>query len=154
MGTKKGHASDQPTRENGRAMPQVELFTLADRAEVVGTKLYLTGGLLDTFTVPALPAQLIFGLALVIKVPSELIGRPLAVRISLANPAHQEIAAVESGFDIPKPPRSDNEDYQRVVMAIPQTILAISEPGRYEAKVTLNGNESTKVRFSVQLIPQ
>jgi hypothetical protein len=142
---------ETPARED---RTRIEMLTLADRAEVVGGKLYVMGGVIDHFFVPALPSEITFGVALSVLVPWHETNRPMQLHLGLRNLDGAEIAGLDWPLISGRPPILQPGDAQHLALAVPEMRVEIPEAGSYLISASLNAEEQAKYTFRVSHAPQ
>jgi len=140
----------QPSANVGGRQARIDFLILADRADIANGKLFLMGGVVDTFLVQAFPAQIAFGVALAIEVPWNATNDPLNVRVTFQDEDGQELAAIDWPISVGRPPYLRAGDVQRVPLALPSLTLTVPVDGLYVASAALNGREEARVSFRVR----
>lgn len=127
--------------------PEVEFLFVADRAEVVGGKLYVMGGAWDQTAVLdfGLPIQVSFAVS--IQVPWHATNQQHQLTISVEDADARVLASIPTTFVVGRPPHLEAGSTQRVVLAIPQISLKLPSPGTYVLTAAVNGQELRRTTF-------
>ncbi len=134
----------------GGQQARIDFLILADRADVANGKLFLMGGVVDTFLVQAFPAQITFGVALAIEVPWNATNDSLNIRVAFQDEDGGELAAIDWPIVVGRPPHLRVGDVQRVPLALQSLMLTVPADGLYVASAALNGREEARVSFRVR----
>ncbi|MGH7776309.1 MAG: DUF6941 family protein [Candidatus Dormibacterales bacterium] len=123
---------------------------VADHAEAVGGKLYVTGGCWDRLTAPQLPAvhpHLSLAITLSLPAPRQTERRRLEVRL-LDPQGHDCLGgAVRSEFEVASP--VDGADAVPVLLVLNFNALQLAHAGRYDFTVHMDGDEIGRTGFLV-----
>ena len=123
---------------------------VADHAEAVGGKLYVTGGCWDRLTAPRLPAvhpHLSLAIAMVLPAPRAAERRRLEVR--LLDPGGHDIlgGAVRSDFEVA--PAPDGAAEVPVLLVLNFNALQLARPGRHDFELSMDGVELGRTGYLV-----
>lgn len=127
--------------------PAVEFLLVADRAEVVGGKLYVMGGAWEHTAVQDfnLPIQVSFAVS--IQVPWHATNQQHQLSIAVEDEDARRLASIPTTFVVGRPPHLDVGSTQRFVLAVPQISLKLPGPGTYVLSASVNGNELRRTTF-------
>jgi hypothetical protein len=131
-----------------KAGPRIEFLILADRAEVVGGKLYLMGGGWDQVTLPPID-------------PSAVMAIGVAVRVTLPpgdHASHTVTLSIEGPGDptiIPNrfqfvPSENAPADRRLNVLIATECLLGVKEVGAHAVVARLDSGEPTHAWFTVE----
>jgi hypothetical protein len=133
--------------------PSVDFLILADRAEAVKGKLYMMGGGWDRIWVTdfAQPQRISLAVGILVPWNATNVSHSLAIRIETQD--GNELAALGLNFNAGRPPTIGQAESQRVVLAF-ELVLALPAPGTYAIKAFVDNEESKRVVFYAQSLPQ
>lgn len=127
--------------------PDVEFVLVADRAEVVGGKLYVMGGAWEQTAVLDFDVPIQVSLAVSIQVPWHATNQHHQVAISIDDADARPIATIPTSFVVGRPPHLEAGSAQRVVLAIPFVGLKLPAPGTYVVSASVNGQGGRRTTF-------
>ena len=127
---------------------KVDWLMLADRAEVVGGKLYLMGGGWDRLGLNEIPGPYTFSIATAILVPWNQTNEPHKFEMSIMDEDSTEIVKMEGGFEAGRLPGSRRGHPVRVQLAFGVT-LEFKRDGGYVIDGSVNGQLLHQTRFYV-----
>ena len=132
---------------------EVEWLILADYAEIIGGKLYLTGGGWDRLTVnTGFPFTKPIGLAAAFRVPWNDTNRPQNVEIEIQSDDGASIGKMGAQFEVGRPPGMKPGQSQRFQLAA-NLPLTLGAPGSYVVVARVEGQEASRVPFNVTAGP-
>jgi hypothetical protein len=137
------------------ARVQLTTFLLADHAEAVNGKLYVTGGCWNAITVSQLPAvHPHFTVAAALNVPWQATNQEHSLRLDLLDANGQSALpeALQGHFETGRPPGMRVGDETIVVMAFNFNGLQLPAPGTYDFVLEVDGTELGRASFKVILI--
>ncbi len=117
----------------------VDYLIVADRADVMGGKLYLMGGGFDRIQPPDYPLNLMLGIAVGVRVPYQETEDPHKIRVTLERADGDNLVEIEAEIQTGRPPGMRGKDLP-VPMAF-NVPLTLSEPGDYVLTATVDGRE-------------
>ena len=128
----------------------VEWVMLADRAEILGNKLYVMGGGWDVVTVLGpLPAQHLCGIAASFSADwNNDTNRPHEVEIEVQSEDGVQIWAMRGQLVVGRPPGIRPGQSQRTQIAA-NLVLVLPTLGTYVAIARVGGDELARVHFNV-----
>lgn len=132
-------------------------FLVADHAEAVGGKLYVTGGCWNSLTVPQLPAlHPHLTVAAALHVPWKATNQPHSLRLDLVDEDGQTLLpeAAEVGLEAGRPPGMRSGDDAVIVMAFNFDGLKLERPGLQSFVLSVDGSELGRVGFKVLVAGQ
>lgn len=143
---------------SAQRVDQVELtaFFLADHAEAVGGKLYVTGGCWNTLNVGQLPTTYHhLSICIVCEVPWELTDRTHAFEVRLVDADGQDLLpqAFSGQIEPARPPDMRPGDRVALVMVLNLNNMAVTRAGHQEFVLTLDDRPIGRARFSVNVAP-
>jgi hypothetical protein len=127
-------------------------FLLADHAEAVNGKLYVTGGCWNAITVSQLPARHPhFTVAAALHVPWQATNQEHSLRLELIDANGQSVLPepLQGHFETGRPPGMRAGDEAAVVIAFNFNALELSSAGMYEFVLEVNGSEMGRASFKV-----
>lgn len=127
-------------------------FLLADHAEAVNGKLYVTGGCWNTLAVPKLPAaHPHFTVAAALHVPWKATNQEHSLRLDLvdANGQSELPEALQGHFETGRPPGMRAGDETAVVIAFNFNGLELRSAGIHEFVLEVDGSELGRASFKV-----
>lgn len=127
-------------------------FFLADHAESVGGKLYVTGGCWNTIYVTELPVQHPhLSLALAIGVPWEETNQRHQLEIELIDADGHPVMPqkLSAGFEAGRPPGMRAGDENPFVLVFNINGLRVEHEGWYEFVCTVDGSRIGEARFKI-----
>lgn len=127
--------------------PEVEFLFVADRAEVVGGKLYVMGGAWDQTAVHDFDLPIQVSLAVSIQVPWHATNQHHQLAITVEDADARPLASLPTAFVVGRPPQLEAGSAQRVVLAIPFISLKLPGPGTYVVFASVNGEELRRTTF-------
>lgn len=136
---------------------QVPAFFLADHAEAVRGKLYVTGGCWNTLTVSDFPAKHgHMSLAVALNVPWHETNVEHAMRIELLDEDGHPVAGahIEGNFEVGRPAGVRPGDDILNVMAIAIENLQLPTPGMYQFQLSINDKPAAWAAFRVRSAKQ
>ena len=120
---------------------------LSDYSEAVNGKLYMTGGGWNVLTLPELPHEWGFSIALGIDVGWDETNQRHSISLGIHDPDGVELGeGFSAEFETGRPPGMPAGQEQRLVMSIGAT-AAFAAPGPHAAVVLVNGEELGRARF-------
>ena len=126
---------------------KVGFLLLADHAEAVNGKLYMTGGGWNILSLPELPQEWGFHIALGLDVGWDETNQRHELVVSVHDPDGAELSEGLVGeFEAGRPPGMPAGQEQRLVMSI-GTQVTFSTAGPHAAVVQVNGEEIGRARF-------
>ncbi len=125
----------------------IGFLLLADHAEAVNGKLYMTGGGWNVLRLPELPHDWAFHIALGIDVAWHETNDPHELQVNIQDPDGVELGeGLSANFETGRPPGMTAGQEQRLVMSI-GTTATFSTAGPHAAVVTVDGDELGRARF-------
>jgi hypothetical protein len=125
----------------------IGFLLLADHAEAVNGKLYMTGGGWNVLRLPELPHDWAFHIALGIDVAWHETNDPHELQVNIQDPDGVELGeGLSANFETGRPPGMTAGQEQRLVMSI-GTTATFSAAGPHAAVVTVDGDELGRARF-------
>jgi len=134
---------------------EVTGFLIADHAEAVNGKLYLTGGGWDTLAVPELPAQHPhISLAVVLRIPWTATNQQHTFEIVLVDEDGTSLLPETVGgqFEAGRPPGMRSTDDQTAIFALSINGLELKRDGTHIFRLLLDGSPEAEARFKVLLV--
>lgn len=129
--------------------PTIEFVMIADRAEVLGGKLYVMGGCWDRVSVPQVrpDAALSMGVALRILLPSEAVPRQHRIGLRVDGPGNPSVVPDQLGFMLQ--PQTSDESPQLSVLVATECFVAADSPGLHEIVASVDGQELARSAFRI-----
>jgi len=125
----------------------IGFLLLADHAEAVNGKLYMTGGGWNVLRLPELPHDWAFHIALGIDVAWHETNDPHELQVTIQDPDGVELGeGLSANFETGRPPGMTAGQEQRLVMSI-GTTATFSAAGPHAAVVTVDEEELGRARF-------
>jgi hypothetical protein len=125
----------------------IGFLLLADHAEAVNGKLYMTGGGWNVLRLPELPHDWAFHIALGIDVAWHETNDPHELQVNIQDPDGVELGeGLSANFETGRPPGMTAGQEQRLVMSI-GTTATFSTAGPHAAVVNVDGEELGRARF-------
>ncbi|HEV7769726.1 MAG TPA: hypothetical protein VGO66_03590 [Solirubrobacterales bacterium] len=125
----------------------IGFLLLADHAEAVNGKLYMTGGGWNVLRLPELPHDWAFHIALGIDVAWHETNNPHELQVNIQDPDGVELGeGLSANFETGRPPGMPTGQEQRLVMSIGTTATFVA-PGPHAAVVQVDGEELGRARF-------
>ncbi len=118
---------------------EIDYLIVADRADVMGGKLYLMGGGFDRIQPPDFPLSLMLGIAVGVRVPYHETEDPHTVRETLERADGDKLVEIEAELQTGRPPGMRGKDLP-VPMAF-NVPITVSEPGDYVLNAHVDGRE-------------
>ncbi len=135
---------------------KIEWILMADSAEVLGGKLYMLGGGWDRMPASASKDSKdsrVFALAFSILVPWHQANEKHTMKIEIIDEdGKRTIFKVEGEFEVGRPAGAVRGQLLRVPIAV-KYMGTIEQPGTYAVIGSLDGEESCRTQFHVQLPP-
>jgi hypothetical protein len=127
----------------------IKVMMPADGAQAVAGKLYVLGGGFDRITIPSLPAQYKFDLAMLIEVPWSATNQPYQLVVELLDADGQAVGyRAEATMETGRPPGMRRGASLIVPVAMP-VFAEFQEVGRYVLRGAINGEERNRVSIEV-----
>jgi hypothetical protein len=133
--------------------PDVDFLILADRAEVIGNKLYMMGGGWDQVMLPSVQVPIFIGIGIALRVPWHATNRAHNWSLSVQSQDAEVLMQVNAEFTAGRPSGITAGADQRVMFAIPSTPVSIPAAGTYVIIASINGEEKRRISFQVTLAP-
>lgn len=136
---------------------RVSTFLIADHAEAVAGKLYVTGGCWDTLAVSQLPvAHPHLTVAAALHVPWKATNHPHILELDLVDEdgASQLPDPVRAEMEAGRPPGMRSGDETVAVLAVNFDGLKLGRPGLHSFTLSIDGTELTRVGFKVVVAGQ
>jgi hypothetical protein len=129
--------------------PVIDLFMLADRAEVVNGKLYLMGGLWSRLFVQDFGRATPISFALAIIVSPDLAGQEYTIQVVVEDAeTHQSIGVnLQASFTVTGESSGPDREAQRVLLAVPAVPVKFPQAGRYEAVARILDGQERRAAF-------
>lgn len=144
----------EPADEFVRSLnqPEIDFVIIADRAEVVGGKLYLMGGGYDRILLKDEPPHAFtLSFAVGVMVPWNACNQEHRITFAVEDAEGKDIGfTAEVGFNVGRHPSMAPGESQRVMIAPPQAAVAFPGYGTYFLRVTLNGVSHKKEAIYVR----
>jgi hypothetical protein len=131
---------------------RLSTFLVADHAEAVGGKLYLTGGCWNSITVQQLPAvHPHLTVAAALHIPWQATNQPHSLRLDLVDEdgGSRLPEALEAKLEAGRPPGMRSGDEAIVVMALNFDGLKFERAGVHSFVLSLDGTELGRIGFKV-----
>lgn len=126
---------------------KIGFLLLSDHSEAVNGKLYMTGGGWNVLTLPELPHDWGFHIALGIDVAWDETNQRHSLHLNIHDPDGLELGeGFSAEFETGRPPGMPPGQEQRLVMSIAAT-AAFETAGPHAAVVQVNGEELGRARF-------
>ena len=126
---------------------RIGFLLLADHSDAVNGKLYMTGGGWNTITLPELPQEWGFHIALGLDVGWDETNQRHDLLVNIHDPDGVELGeGLSAEFEAGRPPGMSAGQEQRLVMSI-GTRATFSTSGPHAAVVQVNGEELGRARF-------
>jgi hypothetical protein len=132
-------------------------FMVADHAEAVGGKLYVTGGCWNSITVPQLPAlHPHLTVAAALHVPWKATNQPHSLHVDLVHEDGESRLPepVEATIEAGRPPGMRSGDEVILVMALNFDGIKFERPGNHSFVLTVDGTEVGRIGFKVLVAGQ
>lgn len=129
--------------------PQVDTLILADRAEVLNSKLYMMGGGWDRLYVVDFTRPHALSIAVGVLVPWSATNREHRLAIRIESQDNDELANLALGFNAGRPTQLKNAQSQRVLLAF-QAEMVIRGPGTYLVRAIIDEHESKSIEFHAE----
>ena len=128
---------------------EVLSFLLADHAEAVNGKLYMTGGGWNTLGAPTLPYQHVhMSLAVALEVPWSATNQEHRFRILLVDEdGRPQGAEMGANLEIGRPPGMRSGDVQNVIFCFGLDGLTLEKAGQYSFELEIDGSVEAHARF-------
>ena len=126
---------------------QVDIFVLADHAQLSENKLYLSGGGWTRLTVPHVPVRRRVGLAIGLRIDPDEAGAPHSFRIDMQTPG-DPVELGQGQFETER-----FEGPSQVFLLAINSDLPITSEGTYDLILSVDGNEIKRTGFQVAIIP-
>ena len=136
---------------------RLSTFMVADHAEAVGGKLYVTGGCWNSITVPQLPADHShLTVAAALHVPWRATNQPHSFHLDLVLEDGQSQLAqpVEAKLEAGRPPGMRSGDEAIIVLALNFDGLKFEHAGFYSFVLSVDGTELGRIGFKVLVAGQ
>jgi hypothetical protein len=130
-------------------------FMLADHAEAVNGKLYVTGGCWNAITVAQLPTTYPhFTVAAALQVPWQATNQEHSLRLDLVDANGQSVLpeSLQGHFETGRPPGMRAGDEAAVVVAFNFNGLQLHEAGVHEFVLEVDGTELGRASFKVMAV--
>jgi hypothetical protein len=140
-----------PILEGMEAM-RLSTFLVADHAEAVGGKLYVTGGCWNTLTVPGLPAQHPhLTVAAALHIPWKATNQPHSLHLDLVHEDGESRLSepLEAKLEAGRPPGMRSGDETIIVLALSFDGLTFERAGVHSFVLTVDGTELGRIGFKV-----
>lgn len=125
----------------------VGFLLLADHAEAVNGKLYMTGGGWNVLRLPELPHEWAFHIALGIDIAWHETNATHELRVGIHDPDGIELGeGLAASFETGRPPGMPAGQEQRLVMSIGAS-ASFNASGPHAAVVQVDGEEIGRARF-------
>jgi len=134
---------------------RVNAFFLADHAEAVNGKLYVTGGCWDRILAAQLPAQHAhLSVVFAVQVPWTATNEKHALELGLVDADGQSALPNKVGgeFEVGRPPGWRPGDDAMLVGVFNLNGLPLAKAGTYNFVLSIDGTEVAKARLSVQVV--
>lgn len=126
---------------------KIGFLLLSDHSEAVNGKLYMTGGGWNVLTLPELPHEWGFNIALGIDVGWDETNRRHSLTLGIHDPDGVQLGeSFSAEFETGRPPGMPAGQEQRLVMSI-GTRATFTSAGPHAAVVEANGEELGRARF-------
>ena len=126
---------------------QIGFLLLSDHSEAVNGKLYMTGGGWNVLTLPELPHEWGFNIALGVDVAWDETNQRHSLNLGIHDPDGIELGeGFSAEFETGRPPGMPAGQEQRLVMSI-GTTTTFSTSGPHAVVVQINGEELGRTRF-------
>ena len=127
----------------------VDFLVLADYAEAINGKIYISGGGWDQLTVPSFPYQRQCGIAVGLRVEWEETNRPCDVSVAIVNDdTHAVSMRFDGKLEAGRRPGIPVGRAQLAPIAF-NVILAFEGPGSYAIRLAIDGDERRVLPFNV-----
>lgn len=127
-----------------------DFVILADRADVVGDKLYLMGGGWSVLNAQAFPAAHQMGLAVGVMVEWLETNRKHTFTLEIRHEdGHEKLGSADGDFEIGRPPGIPEGVEQRFMIAM-NVPVKVNGPGSYEVRLLLDGEQAARQTFLVR----
>jgi hypothetical protein len=127
---------------------ETEWIILADYAEVINGKVYMTGGGWNNLTLQQLPAEHAFGVAVAFSIPWEACNERHPIKILIVGPDGEQLANVEGEVEVGRPPGILVGSAQRVPLAF-NARAEFAALGTFVIKTYVHDELSKEARFNV-----
>ena len=132
-------------------------FFLADHAEAVNGKLYVTGGCWNTLSVGQIPTTYHhLSVCVAVDVPWELTNHRHEFEVRLVDADGRDVLpqAFAGEFEAGRPPGMRPGDVVALVMVLNLNNMAVSQSGTHEFVLSVDDRPLGRARFTVQLVEQ
>jgi hypothetical protein len=136
---------------------RLSTFLVADHAEAVGGKLYVTGGCWNSITVPLLPAaHPHLTVAAALHVPWQATNQPHSLHLDLVHEDGESRLPepLDAKLETGRPPGMRSGDEAILVMALNFDGLKFDRPGGYSFVLSVDGTELGRIGFKVLVAGQ
>lgn len=133
--------------------PEVDFLILADRAESIGGKLYMMGGVWDQIGVIDFAKPVLFSIALGILIPWNATNIDHKLHVHLLDEDGNQLFGVEGGFKTGRPPQLAPGSAQHSVLALNISPI-LPNAGNYRVEATVNEAASRMTSFFAFQAPQ
>jgi hypothetical protein len=131
---------------------RLSTFLVADHAEAVGGKLYVTGGCWNTLTVPGLPAQHPhLTVAAALHIPWKATNQPHSLHLDLVHEDGESRLSepLEAKLEAGRPPGMRSGDETIIVLALNFDGLTFDRAGVHSFVLSVDGTELGRIGFKV-----
>ena len=133
--------------------PDVDFLILADRAESIGGKLYMMGGVWDQIGVIDFSKPVLFSIALGILIPWNATNIDHKLHVHLLDEDGNQLFGVEGGFKTGRPPQLAPGSAQHSVLAL-NISPVLPATGTYRVEATINEAATRTTSFYAFQAPQ
>jgi hypothetical protein len=131
---------------------RLSTFLVADHAEAVGGKLYVTGGCWNSLTVPGLPAQ--HGhltVAAALHIPWKATNQPHSLHLDFVHEDGESVLPepLEAKLEAGRPPGMRSGDEAIVVLTLNFDGLKFERAGVHSFVLSVDGAELSRIGFKV-----
>ncbi|HZS92773.1 MAG TPA: hypothetical protein VFE42_35455 [Chloroflexota bacterium] len=130
---------------------EFDFVIMADRAEMVGGKLYMMGGAWDGIIMRQVGDVSMFSVAVGVGVPWAATNMQHTLTLRIVDADANELARAQVEFTTGRPPQLAVGTRQRAAWALPM-VVAFPGPGTYALVCTV-GTVEKRIPFTVQLAP-
>jgi len=131
---------------------RLSTFLVADHAEAVSGKLYVTGGCWNSITVPQLPAvHSHLTIAAALHIPWQATNQPHSLHLDLVHEDGESRlpAPLEAKLEAGRPPGMRSGDETTIVMAFNFDGLKLAGAGLHSFVLSVDGTELGRIGFKV-----
>jgi hypothetical protein len=131
---------------------RLSTFMVADHAEAVGGKLYVTGGCWNSITVPQLPAtHSHLTVAAALHIPWQATNQPHSLHLDLVDGDGESRLPepLEAKLEAGRPPGMRSGDEAIIVMALNFDALKFERAGVHSFVLSVDGTELGRIGFKV-----